>query len=339
MGVLVHGGESSNCSSTSGDDVCVADDFSTLSLRQQTHLHNQACPDHGLSHPVVTHLEFKNQCDFDIQLDGFGTNSEHGCIVPKKTLCRLGEECLNLADMSKSQSTVTNRCDMAGAGTRSHWRWTTGFMWWAAGTKIPRKAYNMLEMNSPFKGVGDRLGAVSYSQYQAWSMSSQYVALTDDGKPACGNSGGKSAVPDPVEASGELHCGAAGYDNPDNGAICSPPGHNQHFPPCNPPNQWPAQKPASPCCLGAGGCEQKAAFFEVNELLKKGSFAINGDGTFTSPASETGKVVDYWGNDFAIHYDEGGKYAGCAGSFFGCPAGAKVKFQVTACGVTPTSKI
>merc|ERR1712039_735863 len=110
-------------------------------------------------------------------------------------------------------------------------------------------------------------------------------------------------------------------------------------PPCNPPTAFPPVQPSSPRCLGAAGCAQKPGFFQVNELLKKGSFALNGDGTWTTPDSKTHKVVEYWGNDFAMRYDEGGKFVGCAGSFFGCPEGAQVTFQVTACGVTSASTL
>ncbi|EOD20880.1 hypothetical protein EMIHUDRAFT_241694 [Emiliania huxleyi CCMP1516] len=61
----------------------------------------------------------------------------------------------------------------------------------------------MIEMNPPrpltfFKGEGDKLGHVSFSNYDGFSMSAMYVALDESDNVACADGGAKFAIGDPL---------------------------------------------------------------------------------------------------------------------------------------------
>ncbi|EOD37109.1 hypothetical protein EMIHUDRAFT_373194 [Emiliania huxleyi CCMP1516] len=148
-------------------------------------------------------VEFINNCPYDVFLDGWGSPNPSSalptlasCYVPKASSCVIGKSCTTDEPISQG-----HRCDVAAA-TRTPDLTSQGtrVTWWPRGQQGMSQ---MIEMNPPrpltfFKGEGDKLGHVSFSNYDGFSMSAMYVALDESDNVACADGGAKFAIGDPL---------------------------------------------------------------------------------------------------------------------------------------------
>ena len=254
--------------------------------------------------PTVKRFNIINQCDYPIVLEDWE------CQVPSKQQCTVGESCTGTNQGQEPFVSDLPMCSDNGHKMRKKMTSPDRIQWYIPGSRgVGGDAnYNItdfLEINTVnFHGAGDKLGHSSFSQWQGYSMSKQYVTRdVDTGALACQDSGGKTTVPDPkMAADGSLQCGDAAMQCGGTGNCVRP------FHLCYPPEYGLEQNP---------------------EYLKDHAFAINRDGTEASFLNSICNAVDFVCKDDCMAPN---KHKWSAGTQI-CDCPKEVVLEITICGV------
>jgi len=255
--------------------------------------------------PMVKKFNFINKCDWDVVLYGWN------CRVPKQTKCSVGVENSCVSDVATateaapSNETVLElelpNCDSVSPlspepSTRVEWyiEGSVGF-----GRDKLHPIGDFVEVNSPFRGAGTKIGYMSFSAWQGYSMSKSYWAKTvDETEFACDDYGAQSVVPDPIPINeqGEYKCGDP---------------------------SWETQKDfAAPMYI----CHQKDPI--NGDYLKSKAFALCKSGRWNFMCPETCSATEYPCSDQCAT----GIHNWPAGNFF-CNCPEEIVFEVQSCKV------
>ena len=271
--------------------------------------HKYVC-DRPTEDPKVRKLNVINQCSWPIVL------RDWGCQIPSKQTCTVGESCTGTTPSTPPFISELPTCADEGHKMRTQMKDRPDRIeWYIPGSRGVGGSYNynitdFLEINTvDFQGAGTKLGHSSWSQWQGYSMSKQYVTRdVQTGKLACQDSGGKTTVPDPIlTADGSLACGDPNMQCGGEGRNCVRPYHL-----CYPPEYGLEHKP---------------------DYLKKHAFAINRDEPESNFLTSICNAVDYVCKDDCMAHDPPIMHTWSAGTQI-CDCPAEVDLEITICGVT-----
>ena len=136
--------------------------------------HEHLCPNNK-DYPTVKSIKIINQCDYPLVL------TDWECQVPSKQQCTVGESCTGTNQGKEPFVSNLPMCSDSGHKMRKKMTYPDRIEWYIPGSRgVGGDAnYNItdfLEINTVnFHGAGDKLGHSSFSQWQGYSMSKQYV--------------------------------------------------------------------------------------------------------------------------------------------------------------------